>query len=260
MIKTSSRGSLKERKTVFVLGTKIDAFDWDTALTRILEWGRCQESRYVCICNVHSVVTANQNIRFGELLNDADMVTPDGAPVAWMLRYYGFSGQPRINGPDLMWELCKKCASEGLSVYFYGSSEATLSALDKRLHRTFPDLLIAGLESPPFRTLTVQEDAVAVDKINASSVGIVFVGLGCPKQELWMAEHRGRVNAVMIGVGAAFDFHAGTIQRAPVWMRDIGLEWFHRLASEPRRLWKRYLVTNTLFILLAIRQLVFQKQ
>ena len=151
------------------------------------------------------------------------MATPDGAPVAWMLRKQGFAGQPRISGPDLMWALCERCAAERLPVFFYGSTEATLAALDVRLRAAFPDLLIGGL--------------------------------GCPKQETWMAEHRGRVNAVMIGVGAAFDFHAGVVTRAPAWMRNNGLEWLHRLASDPRRLWRRYLVTNTLFILGAARQL-----
>ncbi len=140
--------------------------------------------------------------------------------------------------------------------FVYGSTEATLALLESRLRAAFPALRLS-MESPPFRTLSSDEDAAAVARINASGAGIVFVGLGCPKQEHWMAEHRGRVNAVMIGVGAAFDFHAGTVQRAPAWMRDNGLEWLHRLASEPGRLWRRYLVTNTLFILGAARQLLF---
>jgi N-acetylglucosaminyldiphosphoundecaprenol N-acetyl-beta-D-mannosaminyltransferase len=185
------------------------------------------------------------------------MATPDGAPVAWMLRRLGFAGQRRVSGPDLMWALCERCAAEKVPVYFYGSTGDTLTALKVRLLEAIPGLLIGGMESPPFRALSSEEDAGAVQRINASGAGIVFVGLGCPKQEMWMAEHRGRVNAVMIGVGAAFDFHAGTVQRAPLWMRDNGLEWLHRLASEPGRLWKRYLVTNTLFLLGAARQLLF---
>ena len=183
------------------------------------------------------------------------MATPDGAPVAWMLRRQGFNEQARISGPDLMWALCERAASEDLPVVFYGSTEATLALLEQRLRAAFPKLRMT-MESPPFRTLTAEEDFTAVDKINTSGAGFVFVGLGCPKQERWMAEHRGKINAVMIGVGAAFDFHAGTVQRAPAWMRDNGLEWLHRLASEPGRLWKRYLVTNTLFILGAARQLI----
>jgi N-acetylglucosaminyldiphosphoundecaprenol N-acetyl-beta-D-mannosaminyltransferase len=144
-------------------------------------------------------------------------------------------------------------------VYFFGSSPDTLEALDQRLSVAFPSLIVGGYESPPFRPLTPQEDADAVARINASGAGLVFVGLGCPKQELWMQAHRGRINAVMLGVGAAFDFHAGTVSRAPAWMRHNGLEWLHRLASEPRRLWRRYLVTNTLFVWGAARQLVFRR-
>jgi N-acetylglucosaminyldiphosphoundecaprenol N-acetyl-beta-D-mannosaminyltransferase len=252
------------RLTGNVLGVKIDALSWDAALARLLGWACAHESRYVTICNVHVVVSASRDAAYRDIINGSDMATPDGAPVAWMLRRQGFADQPRISGPDLMWALCARCASENLPVYFYGSTEATLALLETRLRAAFPDLQMT-MESPPFRALTAEEDAAAVDRINASGAGFVFVGLGCPKQERWMAAHRGtaeldacpvRVNAVMIGVGAAFDFHAGTVQRAPAWMRDNGLEWLHRLASEPGRLWKRYLVTNTLFIIGAARQLL----
>jgi N-acetylglucosaminyldiphosphoundecaprenol N-acetyl-beta-D-mannosaminyltransferase len=229
---------------------------WEAALARLLGWAHAHESRYVTICNVHVVVSASRDAGYREVIDGSDMATPDGAPVAWMLRRLGFAEQPRISGPDVMWALCERCASEGLPIYCYGSTEATLALLESRLRAAFPALRLS-MESPPFRTLSSDEDAAAVGRINASGAGIVFVGLGCPKQERWMAEHRGRVNAVMIGVGAAFDFHAGTVTRAPAWMRDNGLEWLHRLASEPRRLWRRYLVTNTLFILGAVRQLLF---
>jgi len=238
-----------------VLGAKIDALSWDVAMDRLLGWAHARESRYVTICNVHVVVSASRDAAYRDIINGSDMATPDGAPVAWMLRRQGFAGQPRISGPDLMWALCERAASEYLPVVCYGSTEATLALLETRLQAAFPALRMT-MESPPFRALTAEEDAAAVDRINTSGAGIVFVGLGCPKQERWMAEHRGRVNAVMIGVGAAFDFHAGTVQRAPAWMRDNGLEWLHRLLSEPGRLWKRYLVTNTLFILGAARQLL----
>ena len=225
-------------------------------MNRLLGWAHARESRYVTICNVHVVVSASRDAAYREVINGSDMATPDGAPVAWMLRRLHFSNQSRISGPDLMWALCDRCAAESLPVFFYGSTEATLALLDMRLQAAFPGLRMM-MASPPFRALTAEEDAAAVERINTSDAGIVFVGLGCPKQERWMAEHRGRVNAVMIGVGAAFDFHAGTVQRAPAWMRDNGLEWLHRLASEPGRLWKRYLVTNTLFIVGAARQLLF---
>jgi len=256
--------TLPERDTGSVLGAQIDALSWDAALARLLGWAHARESRYVTICNVHVVVSASRDAAYREIINGSDMATPDGAPVAWMLRKLGFANQPRVSGPDLMWALCERAASENLPVYCYGSTEATLALLGQRLRAAFPTLRLT-MESPPFRTLTAEEDMAAVDRINTSGAGIVFVGLGCPKQERWMAEHRGRaeldccpvrVNAVMIGVGAAFDFHAGTVQRAPGWMRDNGLEWLHRLASEPGRLWKRYLVTNTLFIVGAARQLL----
>jgi N-acetylglucosaminyldiphosphoundecaprenol N-acetyl-beta-D-mannosaminyltransferase len=240
-----------------VLGVRIDVLAWAEAVDRLLGWARERQSRYVAVCNVHVVVTASGDADDRRVIDGADMAVPDGAPVAWMLRRLGFAGQPRISGPDLMWSLCARCAAEGLPVYFYGSTEATLAALETRLHQAFPDLPVGGSESPPFRVLTAEEDAAAVAHINASGARIVFIGLGCPKQEFWMAEHRGRVHATMIGVGAAFDFHAGTVARAPRWMREHGLEWLHRLVSEPRRLWRRYLVTNTLFILGAARQLWF---
>ena len=158
-----------------------------------------------------------------------------------------------------MWRYCQQAASTGTSVFLLGSTEATLHALEQRLKAAFPQLRIAGLLSPPFRALTPAEDADLVERVNASGAGVVFVSLGCPKQERWMAEHRGRIHAVMLGVGAAFDFHSGLVRRAPAWMRNAGLEWLHRLASEPGRLWKRYLSTNSAFIAGAIRQLLSQR-
>lgn len=248
---------MNARRTGNVLGAQIDALSWDATIDRLLGWARARESRYVTICNVHVVVSASRDTAYRDIINDSDMATPDGAPVAWMLRRQGFADQPRISGPDLMWALCERAAAEGLPIYCYGSTELTLALLEARLRAAFPALSMKK-ESPPFRALSVEEDAAAVDRIHASGAGIVFVGLGCPKQERWMAEHRGRINAVMIGVGAAFDFHAGTVRRAPAWMREHGLEWLHRLLSEPRRLWKRYLVTNTLFIMGAARQLLLK--
>lgn len=242
-----------------VLGVQIDALSWSEAVEKLLAWARARESRYVAICNAHVVVTASRDLNYGRVIEGADMATPDGAPVAWLLRKLGFKGQSRINGPDLMWRLCERAAKEEMPVYCYGSTEATLGLLGARLRAEFAGLHVTA-ESPPFRALSAEEDAAAVDRINRSGSGIVFVGLGCPKQERWMAEHRGRVNAVMIGVGAAFDYHAGTVKRAPLWMQGAGLEWLHRLASEPRRLWRRYLVTNSLFVLGAARQLLLERK
>lgn len=244
------------RHTMPVLGTPIDVADWDTVLARIDAWGQARESRYVCICNVHSVVTASQQPELARVLAQADMATPDGAPVAWMLRRLGASNQQRINGPDLMLRYCSVAERSGTAIYLYGNTVSTLARLGTELRRHFPALRIAGSASPPFRPLSEAESDAQVRAINDSGAGVVFVSLGCPKQELWMAAQRGRVQAVTVGVGAAFDFHAGTLRRAPVWMRSNGLEWLYRLCSEPRRLWRRYLVTNTLFILRATVQLL----
>ena len=245
-----------KRRTGSVLGAHIDAMSWNDAINCLIGWVRAHESRYVCICNVHSVVTAYQDNVFKSVLNQADMATPDGAPVAWALRKTGFAGQQRINGPDLMWRYCQRAETIGQSVYFYGSTVDTLALLLARLKADFPKLIIGGHYSPPFLALTEDEDAAVVERINASSAGMVFVSLGCPKQEMWMAAHRGKINAVMIGVGAAFDYHAGTIKRAPLWMQYAGLEWFYRLVSEPRRLWRRYLVTNTVYMMKVVLPLI----
>ncbi|AMC36805.1 WecB/TagA/CpsF family glycosyltransferase [Janthinobacterium sp. B9-8] len=248
---------LVARKTTSVLGASIDVLDWDTALQRIKRWSSRRESRYICICNAHSVVTTTNDPAFYDVVKNADMATSDGAPVAWLMRKMGFYNQQRINGPDLMWKYCTEANKSGdwPSIYLYGSSEDTLRILLLKLSSSFPALKIVGAYSPPFRALAEQEEQEIISNINASGAGVVWVSLGCPKQEKWMAAHRGKINAVMIGVGAAFDYHAGTIVRAPLWMQHSGLEWLHRLCSEPRRLWKRYFVTNTIFVIKAIRQL-----
>lgn len=241
----------RTRHSYDVLGTSIDALGWDDALDQIRDWAGLRLSRYVCICNVHSVVSARQDKAFAAVLAKADMATPDGAPVAWMLRRFGAVAQQRINGPDLMWRYCAQAATRDESIYLYGGSEETLKLLRLRLLAEFPGLHIAGHYSPPYRALTREEDEAIIQDINASGAGTVWVSLGCPKQEQWMAAHRGRIHAVMIGVGAAFDYHAGTLQRAPLWMQKRGLEWFYRLWQEPRRLWRRYVFTNTRFMLAA---------
>ena len=245
-----------DRQTALVLGAPIDVITPAQAVARIAQWVARRESRVVCICNAHSVVTAAQDAGFMGVIQRADLATPDGAPVAWMLRRKGAPTQRRVSGPDLMLDYCAHAAASGQALYLLGSTPDTLARLQQRLQQRWPDLHIAGAASPPFRPLSAAEDAQIVQAINASGAGTVWVSLGCPKQELWMDAHRSRVQAVMVGVGAAFDFHAGTVARAPAWMRNNGLEWLHRLASEPRRLWRRYAITNTAFILRAARQLL----
>lgn len=242
------------RRTLPVIGTSIDVACWGDALNTLMRWATQRESRAVCLCNVHSVVTARSDARFHATLASADMALPDGAPVAWLMRSLGRAQQKRIAGPDLMWQACAAAAERGQPIFLYGASPHTLNRLQRVLRERYPRLQIAGAISPPYRTLTTQEDEAVVDVINASGAGLVWVGLGCPKQEQWMVSHRGRIYATMVGVGAAFDYIAGTQQRAPLWMQRAGLEWLYRLASEPRRLWKRYLVTNSLFIVAALGQ------
>ncbi|HZF25649.1 MAG TPA: WecB/TagA/CpsF family glycosyltransferase [Steroidobacteraceae bacterium] len=238
-----------------ILGCHVDALSWTGTLDLIVKWARRRESRYVCICNVHSVVTARRDPDFQAVLTSADAALPDGMPLAWYLRRHGFKDQQRINGPDLLARLSARAASLGLPVFFIGSTAAILARMTARLRCSQPALDIVGTLSPPFRSLTPRENESIAAEIQRSGARIVFVGLGCPKQERWMAEQRGRIPAVMIGVGAAFDFHAGQQPRAPRWMRDHGLEWLHRLRCEPRRLWRRYLVTNSLFAWYLLREL-----
>lgn len=248
------------RSGAYVLDTFIDAASWDEAVNRIADWGAEHQSRYVTLCNVHSVVTGSQSAKFAAVINGADMALPDGAPVAWSLRKEGFAQQERISGPDLMLRVLAEAERRGQSVFFYGSVDDTLAKLRGRMMAKFPKLKIAGMASPPFRKLTDQENADYAAKINQSGAQVVFVGLGCPKQEVWMAEHRGTIKAVMVGVGAAFDYHAGTLRRAPLWMQQRGLEWLYRFVCEPRRLARRYLETNSIFVAkLAVRS-VFGKE
>lgn len=244
----------RERQNV--IGAPIDVVYWGGAVATLLRWAAARESRYVCACNVHMVVTAQRDERLAASVRGADMVLPDGSPVAWLMRKTGISAQQRVSGPDLMWSYFAAAAIYGESIFLLGSSDDTLRRLKARIEGTFPGLRVIGTHSPPFRPLSPDEDAALVRLLNESGASTIWVAFGCPKQEIWMAEHRDSVRSVMVGVGAAFGFHAGTIRRAPEWMRRLALEWLHRLLSEPRRLWRRYLVTNTLFIVAAVRQLM----
>jgi N-acetylglucosaminyldiphosphoundecaprenol N-acetyl-beta-D-mannosaminyltransferase len=248
VVKPTTTNEAFMRRGAHILDSHIDAASWDEVISRIAGWAAHRQSRVVALCNVHSVVTASQNAAFNKVIAQSDLALPDGAPVAWAMRREGFAKQERINGPDLMWRYLGVAEQLRQSVFFYGSSNDTIDRLMIRIKAAFPKLKIVGMESPPFRELSDEEEQAYIDQINQSGAHVVFVGLGCPKQEAWMASHRGRIKGVMLGVGAAFDYHAGTIQRSPLWMQKAGLEWLYRLASEPRRLVKRYAVTNTIFI------------
>ena len=223
-----------------VLGVRFDATTYADASARILGWAAAGESRTVYCSNTHSAVEAQDDPAFRDVLDRADLNTPDGVPVVWALRHLGLADAGRVYGPDLMLRVLRDAAAAGVPVAFYGSSEATLAALTARLPALAPGLDVRATISPPYRALTVAEDAAFAAEIVASGARIVFVGLGCPRQERWCDAHRGRLPAVMVAVGAAFDFHAGRVRQAPPALQRAGLEWAFRLAVEPRRLWRRY--------------------
>lgn len=258
-VRRPSRYSAAARTRDTVIGQPVDVLSRAEVTTQLLRWAQARESRTVCFCNVHSTVTATRSESHRLALRGADMVVPDGAPVAFTLRMKGHKQQERIDGPSTMWRLCKAALQQQVKIGLYGGNPETLDLLLMALRRNFPGLQVAYSHSPPFRDLTQEEDEDVCRDIRQAGVGLLFVSLGCPKQERWLGHHRGRIPAVMLGVGAAFDFHAGTISRAPEWMRASGLEWLHRLASEPGRLWWRYTSTNTLFLLRSLRDIVRQR-
>jgi N-acetylglucosaminyldiphosphoundecaprenol N-acetyl-beta-D-mannosaminyltransferase len=239
-----------------VLETQIDVIDWDRAVETIMAWGSRHESRAVAMCNAHSLVTAQRDLDFRRVLEEMDMATADGMSVAWLMRRLGRRNQQRVNGPDLMWRCCQHAEREGQSVFLFGNTTSALDLLKQRLSDQFPALRFAGSLSPPFRPLTEDEERAMIEEINASGANLVFVSLGCPKQERWINANSRRVAAVVIGVGAAFEFHSGLRLRAPAWMQEAGLEWLFRLLCEPRRLSSRYFSTNASFILGAVNQLL----
>ncbi len=239
---------------ITVLHVGINAVSYFDAAHRVLNWAAAAESRYICIANVHMLMEAFDSLEYNQIVNSADLVTSDGMPLVWMMRLKGQRRQERVYGPTLMLHVLEAAERENVPVGFYGSSSEVLHALNIQMVKKFPDLKIVYSFSPPYQDTI--EDANIVDQINSSSARILFVGLGCPKQERWMGAQRGKINAVMLGVGAAFDFHAGYKPQSPAWMQKIGMEWFFRLISEPRRLWRRYLYHNSRFIILAIADLM----
>lgn len=243
----------RSRKLCNVVGVNVDCIDWVGVVSLIANWAKERASKIICICNVHMAITAASDPELAEVLAKSDLVTADGAPIAWAIRRSGIHWQERINGPDLMWRYLGEAQRNGQVVFFYGGMQDTLHKLRQVLDKEFSHLKIGGMISPPFKELSTAEEQSYVDLINQSGASVLFVGLGCPKQEKWMLRNRGKVNSVMIGVGAAFDYHAGVILRAPLWMQNVGLEWVHRLFSEPKRLWRRYLFTNTKFVLRMFR-------
>ena len=239
-----------------MLGTRVDARSYASATAAIVGWARAAQSRYVCVSTVHMVMEGHDDPAFQAVVNGADLVTSDGMPVVWALRLLGLRQARRVYGPDLTPIVCAAAAAAALPVGFYGGSPEVLEELVAGLQARLPALNVVYRESPPFRPLTEAEADAEIAAIRASGCRILFVGLGCPKQERWMAARRGQVDTVMIGVGAAFDFLAGRKRMAPEWVQAAGLEWLFRLVSEPRRLWRRYLYHNPRFVVLFGRQLL----
>jgi N-acetylglucosaminyldiphosphoundecaprenol N-acetyl-beta-D-mannosaminyltransferase len=233
---------------VDVLSVGISAVTMELAVREITAWIEHGLQRYVCVTGVHGVMEAQRDPALLRIHNESGLTTPDGMPLVWASRWAGAGYVERVYGPDLMLELCAEAAKRGWRSFFYGGKEGVAARLAQRLQARFPGLTVVGTYSPPFRELTAQEDEEVVERINAAQPHFIWVGLSTPKQERWMAAHIGRVSApVLLGVGAAFDIHAGLLPQAPLWMQRSGTEWLYRLSREPRRLWRRYLYNNPRF-------------
>jgi N-acetylglucosaminyldiphosphoundecaprenol N-acetyl-beta-D-mannosaminyltransferase len=240
---------------VDVLGVHVSAINPTMAVAEIERWIDAREQHYVCVTGVHGVMESQRDPALREIHNRSGLTTPDGMPMVWAGRRAGATWMQRVYGPDLMLDVLARAAERGWSSYFYGGKEGVPELLAERLTARLPGLRIVGSYSPPFRALTPGEDDAIVEQINSVTPDLVWVGLSTPKQERWMAAHVGRLRApVLLGVGAAFDIHAGTLRQAPPWMQRSGLEWAYRLYREPRRLWRRYFSNNPRFVLGIVRR------
>jgi N-acetylglucosaminyldiphosphoundecaprenol N-acetyl-beta-D-mannosaminyltransferase len=242
-------------KHVSILGVDIAAQSFEEALSALLRAAAARERVRAHFCTVHSVVEAARNTELTKVFNTAELAFTDGMPLVWVSRLKGARGAERVCGPDVLPALADRGRRPGLRHYFLGGAPGTPEALAASLANRFPGLVVAGTHSPPFRAMSADEDAVMMAAINEAEPDVVWIGLGSPKQEFWAARLADRVNAPLIlPVGAAFDFHSGRLRRAPRWMHRVGLEWLFRLVMEPRRLWRRYLVTNARFAWLVLRE------
>ncbi|MGH2827947.1 MAG: WecB/TagA/CpsF family glycosyltransferase [Actinomycetota bacterium] len=242
-----------------IVGMRVDATTYEDASDRILSWAQLGESRMVCAASVNNVMEGRTDPDFLDVMNRSDLTTPDGMPLVWGLRLLGVEEPTRTYGPTLTQVLLGKAEEAEIPVGFYGGSPEVLEDLLEIARHRWPGLDVAYAHSPPFRALTEDEMQREVDRINASGARLLFVGVGTPKQDRWMDSNKGNVHAVMLGVGAAFDFIAGVKKQAPGRMQRLGLEWLFRLVTEPRRLWRRYLVRNPRFIFLFAEQLIRTK-
>ncbi|WP_207494065.1 WecB/TagA/CpsF family glycosyltransferase [Aridibaculum aurantiacum] len=243
-----------------VLSIAVSIGGYQEFLKNIIANALEHKSEYICVANVHMLVEAHNDPAFAEVLEKANVVTPDGMPLTWAMKLlYGFK-QDRVAGMDLLPDLLLKAEDTQLPVFFYGGTKEMLDQTKQYLSVHFPKVDVAGMYSPPFRKLTEAENDEVVKMINGSGAGLVFVALGCPKQEKWMASMKGKIHAEMIGIGGALPVMVGMQKRAPLWMQKNGLEWLFRFSQEPKRLFKRYAVTNTQFIMLLIKQMMPSKK
>jgi N-acetylglucosaminyldiphosphoundecaprenol N-acetyl-beta-D-mannosaminyltransferase len=240
---------------VDVLGVGISAIDMRQAVAEIARWVEQREPHYACVTGVHGVMEAQRDPELRRIHNASGLTTPDGMPMVWAGHRAGAVDMGHVRGPDLLPAVCAVAAERGWSSFFYGGGPGVPELLAERLIARFPGLRVAGTWSPPFRPLTPDEDRMVIEAINRSAPDLVWVGLSTPKQERWMAAYRGHLDApAVLGVGAAFDMHAGLLPQAPQWMQRSGLEWLYRLGREPTRLWRRYLRNNPRFIIEILRR------
>jgi N-acetylglucosaminyldiphosphoundecaprenol N-acetyl-beta-D-mannosaminyltransferase len=240
----------------YVLGMRVDATSYEDASRRVMRWARHGRSAYVCMATVHTTMEAYDSAAFQQVVNGADLVTPDGRPLVWVLKSLGVKGPSQVRGTDFMMHLVERAARESVPIGLYGGTPELLETLVRILRTRYPQIRVVCQIAPPYRSLTPEEDQAVTGEIVGSGTRILFVGIGCPKQERWMAAHEGRIPAVMLGVGAAFDFHTGRVRQAPRWMQVAGLEWVFRLLVNPRRLWKRYVKHNPRFMWFFLMQLL----
>lgn len=237
--------------TTNIFGIEYTTTNYEEASDMIIAKARRNESYSVSALAVHGLIECYNSPSLKQKVNKIDLVVPDGQPVRWAINsFYKTNLKDRVYGPELTLHVLRKANDGRLKIFLYGSKQETLDKFGAFIKKTFPNIDITGMQADRFREATPQEDAEDIEKINKSGAHVVLVGRGCPRQEIWVCDHLGKVNAAMMAVGAAFDFHAGTVKQAPRWMQNNGLEWLFRLIMEPRRLWKRYLFTNTKFIYL----------
>jgi N-acetylglucosaminyldiphosphoundecaprenol N-acetyl-beta-D-mannosaminyltransferase len=239
-----------------VLGMRVDATSYGDASRRVARWAHDGRPAYVCVATVHMVMEAFDSSAFRRIVNGADLVTPDGRPLVWALRSLGVKDATQVRGTDLTTHVVERAAREGIPIGLYGGTPDLLERFVGILERRYPGVRVVCRIAPPFRPLTPEEDEAVIEEILSSGARILFVGIGCPKQERWMEAHKERIPAVMLGVGAAFDFHTGRVRQAPGWIQVAGLEWLFRLLMDPRRLWKRYVRHNPRFVALFLLQLL----